>query len=219
MWYNRGRNGDSMAKSKSKRKPRKTANSQIAWGGMAARPSRRNNIIFGLVAVAVLAAGAFYFWRDSQANSAFETLAAKGQAALSRVVTPQSHGGGHLPPGQEITYPERFPTSGIHHLSSVSPGFYDDIMPPAMLVHSVEHGHVVIYYDNPGPEAVRLLREWTSFYGGHWDGVVAVPAPGLGKRVILTAWLKRLKLDQFEPPAAAAFIDKYRGRGPENPVR
>jgi hypothetical protein len=208
-----------MARAKTKRKPRKSANSQIAWSGMAARPTRRSNIIFGAVAVAVLAAGAFYFWRDNQAAGAFNALAAKGQAAISRVETPRSRGGGHLPPGQQVTYPERFPTSGRHDLSWISPGFYDDILAPAMLVHSVEHGHVVIYYDDPGAEAVRLLREWTSFYDGKWDGVVAVPAPGLGKRVVLTAWLKRLKLDQFEPSAAAAFIDKYRGRGPENPVR
>jgi hypothetical protein len=208
-----------MAKSRTKRKHRKTAGSQIAWGGMAARPSHRNNIILGLAVVAMLAAGAFYYWRGNQAGSEFEALAAQGQAALSRVVTPQSHGGGHLSPGQEVTYPDRFPTSGIHDRTSVSPGFYDDIMAPTLLVHSVEHGHIVIYYDDPGPEAVRLLREWTSFYSGHWDGVVAVPAPGLGKRVVLTAWLKKLKLKQFEPAAAAAFIDKYRGRGPENPVR
>ena len=208
-----------MTKSRTKRKDRKTAGSQIAWGGMAARPSHRNNIILGLVVVAMLAAGAFYFWRGNQANSEFEALAAQGQSALSRVVTPQSQGSGHLTPGQEVTYPDRFPTSGIHDPTSVSPGFYDDSFSPTLLVHSVEHGHIVIYYDDPGPEAVRLLREWTSFYSGHWDGVVAVPAPGLGTRVVLTAWLKKLKLKQFEPAAAAAFIDKYRGRGPENPVR
>lgn len=208
-----------MTKSRAKRKHRKTAGSQIAWGGMAARPSRRTNITLGLVVVAMLAAGAFYFWRGNQANSEFEALAAQGQSALSRVVTPKSYGGGHLTSGQEFTYPDRFPTSGIHDPTVVNPGFYDDIMAPTLLVHSVEHGHIVIYYDDPGTEAVRLLREWTSLYSGHWDGVVAVPAPGLGKRVVLTAWLKKLKLDQFDPAGSAAFIDKYRGRGPENPVR
>jgi hypothetical protein len=37
--------------------------------------------------------------------------------------------------------------------------------------------------------------------------------------VVLTAWRKILKLDSFEPAAAAAFIDTYRGRGPEKRVR
>ena len=42
---------------------------------------------------------------------------------------------------------------------------------------------------------------------------------GLGKSVVLTAWRKILKLDSFEPAAAAAFVDTYRGRGPEKRVR
>jgi hypothetical protein len=49
--------------------------------------------------------------------------------------------------------------------------------------------------------------------------VVAAPSSGLGKAVVLTAWRKILKLDEFDPAAAAAFIDKFRGRGPENRVR
>jgi hypothetical protein len=208
-----------MAKSRTKRKPGKAPGKQINWGGIAARPTQRNNIVLGLVAVAVLAAGALYFWRGNQASSAFDALAATGQAALSRVVTPVSRGGGHLSPGEEITYPDRFPTSGKHNPFSVSPGFYDNTLAPTMLVHSAEHGHIVVYYDDPGAEAIRLLREWASFYDGPWDGVVAVRAPGLGKRVVLTAWLKKLELAEFEPAAAAAFIDAYRGRGPENPVR
>jgi len=42
---------------------------------------------------------------------------------------------------------------------------------------------------------------------------------GLGQRLILTAWGEILRLDHFDPAVAAAFVDKYRGRGPENPVR
>jgi hypothetical protein len=35
----------------------------------------------------------------------------------------------------------------------------------------------------------------------------------------LTAWTKKLSLVQFDEAAAAAFIDAFRGRGLENPVR
>ena len=52
-----------------------------------------------------------------------------------------------------------------------------------------------------------------------WDGLIASPSPGLGSAVLLNAWTKSLKLEPFDPIAAAAFIDTYRGRGPENPVR
>ena len=46
-----------------------------------------------------------------------------------------------------------------------------------------------------------------------------VSTPDGGEAIVLTAWTKRLRLDPFDPAAAAAFIDAYRGRGPEHPVR
>ena len=76
-----------------------------------------------------------------------------------------------------------------------------------------------IYYDRPGPDAISTLEDWTSLYTGHWDGVIATPSPGLGKAVVLTAWRKKFELERFAPAASAAFIDAFRGRGPENPVR
>jgi len=41
----------------------------------------------------------------------------------------------------------------------------------------------------------------------------------LNNQIVLTAWRKRLKLDAFDTKIAAAFIDAYRGRGPERQVR
>jgi len=52
-----------------------------------------------------------------------------------------------------------------------------------------------------------------------WSGIVATPMPGIGEAVVLTAWRRMLRLDTFDAATAAAFIDAFRGRGPENPVR
>ena len=52
-----------------------------------------------------------------------------------------------------------------------------------------------------------------------WDGIVAVPSPGLGEGIVFTAWQKRLTLPRYDETKAAAFIDAFRGRGPENAVR
>jgi hypothetical protein len=87
------------------------------------------------------------------------------------------------------------------------------------LVHALEHGHIVIYYDKPDAEALKTLRVWSGLYSGQWDGVVVTPKPGLGQKIVLTAWAKRLDQNQLDMPLAAAFIDAFRGRGPENPVR
>ena len=179
----------------------------------------RRSYAASAVPVAALVAGGLYLWRSYQTSGDFEALAARGQAALARVETTTNLGGGHLAPGQGRVYNERFPTSGIHDRVPIDPGFYRDSQPATKLVHSVEHGHIVIYYESPGTEAIQILKDWTTLYGGHWDGVVAAPSSGLGKAVVLTAWRRILKLDSFEPAAAAAFIDTYRGRGPEKRVR
>ncbi len=208
-----------MPKSRTRKKSKKGSSKPIDWGGPATKASGRINLVLGAIAVAALVAGGLYLWRSYQTGGDFEALAAQGQAALARVETTTNFGGGHLTPGRGHVYGERFPTSGIHDRIPANPGFYRDSQPATKLVHSVEHGHIVIYYESPGAEAIQLLKDWAALYGGNWDGVVAAPSSGLGKAVVLTAWRKILKLDESDPAAAAAFIDKFRGRGPENPVR
>ncbi len=208
-----------MSKSRAKKKARKSSNRQISWGGKATKGSRRTNMVFGAIVVLALVAGGLYWRRGNQLDAAFGALAAEGQASLSQVRTLPLRGSGHLAIGQSHSYDERFPTSGIHAAFKVNPGFYREVQLPTALVHSIEHGHVVVYYENPGADAIQFLKDWTSFYDGNWDGLVAVPAAELGSAVVLTAWRKIYRLDDFDPAAAAAFIDLYRGRGPENPVR
>ncbi len=208
-----------MPKSRTRKKSTKHKPKSIDWGAASAKGSGRINLVLAAVALTAVVAGGLYLWRLQQAASTFETLIAEGQPALARVETPADRGGGHLGPGQGQSYDTAFPTSGIHDRVPVDPGFYTGPQRATQLVHSVEHGHIVIYYDDPGAEARTTIEAWAALFGGRWDGVVAAPSSGLGKAVVLTAWRKILKLDRFEPAAAAAFIDTYRGRGPEKRVR
>ena len=212
-----------MAKSKSKRKkkaPSGESAGHVSWG--ATKPDKgtqRINIVLAVVAVAAAIAGGVYWYMTSQAEHAFLALAKEGRGTLGAVETRRDQGGGHIQPGEVVNYPEQFPTSGRHHPIPTDPGFYERPQRPMQLVHGLEHGHVVIYYDRPGAAALDTLRDWTGLYGGHWDGVIATPMTGLGEAVVLNAWNKHLRLEAFDPTAAAAFVDAYRGRGPENPVR
>ena len=171
-----------------------------------------------LVALAVIALAAALWWRAG-ASDDFATLVAAGQPALSRVKSDPSQGQQHLSPGQAYVYPGRFPTSGPHDPNWVRAGFYAQPQPPTLLVHALEHGNIVIYYEQPGDDALKTLRGWSERFNGQWDGVVVAPVAGLGGRIVLSAWTKTLDLGRFDAAAAAAFIDAYRGRGPENPVR
>jgi hypothetical protein len=208
-----------MPKSRVRKKSTKGKPKSLNWGASSAKGSGAINLVLAVVALAAVVAGGLYFWQLQQAGSGFEALIAKGQPALARVETTPNQSGGHLGPGQGHSYGVAFPTSGIHDRVPISPGFYTEPQRATQLVHAVEHGQIVIYYENPGAEARDTIEAWTALFGGNWDGVVAVPSSGLGKAVVLTAWRKILKLDSFEPASAAAFIDAYRGRGPEKRVR
>lgn len=117
-----------------------------------------------------------------------------------------------------VAYGTPFPMSGPHAATPAAPGFYEQELSREPLVHLLEHGYIVIYYDEPGDDVRGVLRGWTDSYQGAWDGVVAVRHNGLGERIVLTAWERRLQLDRLDT-RAALFIDAFRGRGPERSVR
>ena len=127
----------------------------------------------------------------------------------------------HVPEGTQVKYESDPPLSGDHYPSWVNPGFYDKPQNPQMLVHSLEHGHVVIYFDpaKVSAEQQTYLKSLTDKYKGNWDGVEAVARPGSTHPIILTAWENALRLDAFDQARIDSFVDAFRGRGPENPVR
>jgi len=204
-----------MAKSsKNRKKPASPPNAKEA--PRSAFPTR-----YAIYAVAVLAAaGAIYGIVNGQQDASdFEALAANGQGGLKRVQSFPNEGRTHMPAGSQINYGTNPPTSGPHYIHWVDPGFYETPKGRSNLVHSLEHGMVVIFYDQPDEAVVDRLKEWTGLFNGPWSGIVSVRKTGLGEKLILTAWRRMLRLDRLEPAVAAAFIDAYRGRGPENPVR
>jgi hypothetical protein len=149
----------------------------------------------------------------------FMTLVNAGQGGLAGVVTDPDLGRAHVPAGTPMEYRNDPPTSGTHWDIWVEPGFYDDEQPMGALVHALEHGNIVIYYGGVGGDVLDMIEDWVATWQGGFDGIVAVPRPDLGEGLILAAWTHYLRMDTFDPAVSAAFIDLYRGRGPEYPVR
>ncbi|HJS33473.1 MAG TPA: DUF3105 domain-containing protein [Alphaproteobacteria bacterium] len=200
-----------MAKSKA---PKRSVQASAQAPANAANAPLR----YAAIAIVGLAIAGGFWWLVSGGEQ-FRQLARDGAPALERMTTEPSLGREHLSPGATYAYPSRFPTSGPHDPNWVKAGFYAAPQPPTQIVHALEHGNIVIYYDKPKTAALDTMKDWAVRFSGQWDGVVVVPMAGLGERVVLTAWTRRLELDQFEPASAAAFVDAFRGRGPENPVR
>ncbi len=213
------RDREVMPKSRSRR--RRTSKTRHAG---SSRDHTRGRRLWRPVAVAagvVLAATAAWFWYANflQSEQAFLEHARRGKDALTRVVRPPNEGRGDVSPGQVVRYQGDPPTSGLHDRKWIDSGVYERVQNRMELVHSLEHGTIVIYYDTTDPATWEVLNDWADLYDYPQGGIVLAPTPGLGEAIVLTAWTRLLRLELFDADAAAAFIDAYRGRGPESRIR
>ncbi|WP_225335686.1 DUF3105 domain-containing protein [Halomicrobium urmianum] len=123
----------------------------------------------------------------------------------------------------EIDYDRMPPTGGLHHDGEVSAGFYEEEQPLGDLVHTLEHGAVVVYYDPAAlnRSAEQSLRAFANRHTGRWRSFVAVPNPAESPDAtyVLAAWGHRLETNEYDNESVRQFAGEYLGRGPENPVR
>lgn len=163
--------------------------------------------IIGLLALGLLAMwGWSEYSRSSAAIPGLESYAEEGRE--------------HVDLQASLNYKTDPPTSGPHYPFSTRPAFYTEPQAPGALVHSLEHGQIVIYYDpDKTPAAVvDRLKSYPTQYPGEWDGVVVTPR-AQEEEVVLTAWRHALRQKSWDEKVAERFMDAFRGRGPENPVR
>lgn len=173
--------------------------------------------LLGALVVAFAAIG-YTLWQNRSAATAERKA---WETELAQVQSFPAEPADHVAPGTAVQYLTQPPTSGPHYDSTAPSGMHDRDVDARLLVHNLEHGHIVIYYDKQAlsQEALGRLRQLTSQYRGHWDAVLAVPGGDSDAPIVLTAWTKMLRLKEYRPAAVDAFVDAYRGRGPEKPVR
>lgn len=128
-------------------------------------------------------------------------------------------GRNHVDPSTTPVYNTDPPTSGPHYPTPTEPGFYTTEQRPGHLVHALEHGNVVIYYDpaRVTPADLDSLKALASNHKGDFDGIAVTPRSDPRYPIILTAWRAMLRLDAYDPAQIQAFLDIFLGRGPENP--
>ena len=120
------------------------------------------------------------------------------------------------------------PDGGQHYYTPAPFNFYDDAVPPKIVVHNQEHGGMIIWY---GPKISAATKDQLrSFWQQSSDGILATPYAPLGDKIALTAWTgdpARYQRNgywgeghiavgkRFDQKAFAAFRDAFRGKGPE----
>src|SRR5438094_235406 len=83
----------------------------------------------------------------------------------------------HVPDGTLITYRTDPPTSGSHYPTPQAGGFYTSGILPGYLVHTMEHGGIIIYY-NPDTVTAQQqddLKTILNPHIGQFATVVALP--------------------------------------------
>lgn len=186
-------------------------------------------VLYGAAAlVVVLLAGAVYVTvfagggGGDPSGLEAQSLPDRGDEALLQDVEEfPSQGRNHVSTGSQVDYSTTPPTSGPHYGSWTDPGYYTEAQPAGSLVHSLEHGYVVVYYDPAEltPEAEESLRTFAAAHDQQWRAVVVVPNEAIDSPYVLTAWQAMLRMDGYDAETVRAFLAEYLGRGPEHPVR
>lgn len=125
------------------------------------------------------------------------------------------------------------PTSGPHWPNDAHKGIYDKELPDEQLIHNLEHGFIWISYrpvngDLQASQATggasmngATQEEINQLKGliekDDWK-VVMEPRSKDQAKIVLAAWGRLLKLDNFDEKRVKDFISTYRNRGPEKTV-
>jgi hypothetical protein len=114
------------------------------------------------------------------------------------------------------------PTSGAHYGNPMTPlaaGFYDTAIPDENLVHSLEHGYVIIWYDCAQfsevgcTNAKNVIKSVISSVGTY--KVIGVPRENMQTPIALTSWGRLFRLSDANQPQMLAFVKNNREKSPE----
>lgn len=151
-------------------------------------------------------------------------------AACQPVSQEPDLGGGHIATDPDTLaasspgtiYPGHPPTSGQHIGQVVASGVYDVVVDPRITTHNLEHGYVVIWYDDGvAEEDLAALRAWADTALGAFPKLVVAEyyesLPG-DADVALTAWFTLQTCGGFDTESANAFLRHHYdtvGQAPE----
>jgi hypothetical protein len=173
----------------------------------------RTRLIWGAVGVVLVAAIGYGLW------VAFRPTAGESVPIMADT----SHVPDDTVPGPYNSDP---PTSGPHYAEDLPAGFYQESdlagmpeHPEGMLVHSLEHGYIIFWYncDLLDEAGCTNLKEQIQGVMDQSDNfkVIAFPWKSIDAPLVMTSWGKLQRFDTFNTAQARAFIKANRNRAPE----
>lgn len=124
-----------------------------------------------------------------------------------------------------VKYSTSPPVFGDHYPVWAAYQSYDFPLPLGYLVHDLEHGAVVLFYDCPdgcadevagAEDFILALPDDPRCAPDVRVQVILVPEPGLGSRWAAASWGNSLSADCFDPEVFARFYADHHGHGIED---
>ncbi|KAA3645286.1 MAG: DUF3105 domain-containing protein [Chloroflexi bacterium] len=190
-------------RSRQKRQSQKRR-SQFIWGAF----------IIGALAFVGYAAWqvGFALWRSSQSTTG-ET------AELMESIL-------HVDEGTPVDYNTDPPTSGEHYARPLPAGFFEDTpagydagQPQAHIVHSMEHGYVIFWYnceiisENECTDLKEGIQSVMSDF--NFLEVIAFPWNSIDVPLVMTSWGQIQPFESFDHVAARDFVTFNQNKSPE----
>ena len=142
-------------------------------------------------------------------------LGAAAEAADCELESPRDEGAQHTE--DNVSYKTNPPTSGDHNPIPAQDGVYIESPRVEQLVHSLEHGRIILQFDRDAPEETKAGLQ-ALYEEDPQHMILTVNATGMAYEVAATAWTQSLTCPGMGPEtfdALRAFRDEYRDQGPE----
>lgn len=128
-------------------------------------------------------------------------------------------GQAHCPRGVDCRYeyPTTPPYGGPHWTIPLRCGIYEQEQLFEPMVHTMEHGAIVLYYQPLAVDAdtVAEMRVAASQLLSEGRRLILTPSTRIGVPVAMTSWGRLMLLDDFEEDTLRAFLDAFEGDAPE----
>lgn len=148
-------------------------------------------------------------------------------ACSASVAQHPDEGNGHAVICSQLAYGTNPPSSGVHYDGNwAAYKTYPKGVPPGFLVHSLEHGALVIGYNCPGEckDEVALVQAWINSLPadpvcfGDRNKIILAPNPALEMRWGAAAWGWTWKATCLDTASLAAFFRAHYGKAAEAAV-
>lgn len=179
----------------------------------------RSSLFISLMLATAVLTLAFLAWKSIGQPPLGETFVVTGE-------------GEHVPDGNPLpAFSTDPPTSGPHYNTPLPEGFYEEDSreavalpnPHGFIVHSMEHGYVVFWYNcailtaedcaTLKADIRSLMAEYNNFK------IIAFPWKTTATAVVATSWGRMLEMAAWDAELAASFIERNRNQAPESEAR